>query len=45
MMEIPLEQLVIRFSVAVEPYHHHKIEELDPFLSQMHPVHILTNSV
>ena len=44
-MEIPLEQLVRCFSVAVEHYHHHEIEALGPILSQMRPIHILTNSV
>jgi hypothetical protein len=44
-MDIPFVQLVRCFSVAVEPYHHHEIEALDTILSQMRPVHILTNSV
>jgi hypothetical protein len=45
MMEIPLEQLVRCFSVAVEPYNHDEIEAQGPILSQMRPVHMLTNSV
>jgi hypothetical protein len=44
LMDIPLEQLVICFFIAVEPYYH-RIEALGSILSQMRPDHILTNSV